>query len=188
MEGQKLPPRASPVLESPLLKRHKIERPSRQLFSNMRFTSPLGSYPIKLDSGDKTGVRELVVPTGNGICNLKILSRSYLDSSAVRTSCYGLLRLYEIPLDDGLQNFLSVKSTHCQKLVTEFPAYHPIGVSAIAPINNKSMITKVKSEINQWALMAVHTTSASWENSGSHIAFLIRPRQGTCLGPILRSS
>ena len=73
-KGQKQPLRTSPVAESPLHKRHKKERPSREQFSDMRFTAPLGSYPIKLDSGDKTGVRVLVVPIGNAISNLEILS------------------------------------------------------------------------------------------------------------------
>ena len=162
-KGQKQPPRASSISESPLLKRHKIERPSSELFSDIRFTAPLGSYPFKLDSGDKTGVSELVVPTGNAICNLEILSLVFGQLNCTDRSCYGRLKLYEIPLDDGLQNFLLVNCTNCHKLVAEFPASPPIGVSAIASINDKSMITKGKSEINQRALMAVHTTSFSWE-------------------------
>ena len=100
----------------------------------------------------------------NAICNLEILSLVFGQLNCTDRSCYGRLRLYEIPLDDGLQNFLLLKCTHCHKLVAEFPASLPIGVSAIASINDKSMITKGKSEINQIALMAVHTTSASWKD------------------------
>ena len=146
------------------MKRHKIERPSSELFSEMRFAAPLGSYPIKVDSGNNTAVRELVVPTGNAICNLEILSLVFGMLNCTDRSCFGRLRLYETPLDDGLQNFLLLKCTHCHKLVAEFPSSLPIGVSALASINNKSLISKGKSEINQRALMAVHTTSASWED------------------------
>ena len=163
-KGQQGPPPASPVSEIPILKRHKIERPSSELFADMRFSAPLGSYPIKIASGDKTSLREMVVPTGNAICNLEILSLIFGQLNCTDRSCYGRLRLYEIPLDDGLQNFLLLKCTHCHELVAEFPATLPIGVSALDTINNNSLITKGKSEINQRALMAVHTTSASWED------------------------
>ena len=47
---------------------------SSELLSETKFTAPHGSYPIKLDSGDKTGVRDLVVPIGITISNLEILS------------------------------------------------------------------------------------------------------------------
>ena len=130
----------------------------------MRFAAPLGSYPIKVASGDKTSLRELVVPTGNAICNLEILSVVFGQLNCTDRSCYGRLRLYEMPLDDGLQSFLLLKCTHCHKLVAEFPATLPIGVSAEDTINNNTLITKGKSEINQRSLMAVHTTSASWED------------------------
>ena len=85
------------------MKRHKIERPSSELFSEMRFAAPLGSYPIKVDSGNNTAVRELVVPTGNAICNLEILSLVFGMLNCTDRSCFGRLRLYETPLDDGLQ-------------------------------------------------------------------------------------
>ena len=48
--------------------------------------------------------------------------------------------------------------------VAEFPTTLHIGCSALDSINNKFVRVKGKSEINQRALMAVHTISASWED------------------------
>ena len=138
--------------------------PPNELFADMRFEAPLCSYPIKVASGDKTSLRELVVPTGNAIFNLEILSVVFGQLNCTDRSCYGRLRLYEMPLDDGLQSFLLLKCTHCHKLVAEFPATLPIGVSAEDTINNNTLITKGESEINQRSLIAVHTTSTSWED------------------------
>ena len=106
----------------------------------------------------------MVVPTGNAICNMEILSLIFGQLNCTDRSCSGRLRLYEMLLQDGLQKFLLLKCTHCHQVVAEFPATLPIGVSPIDAINNKSIFVKGKAEINQRALMAVHTTSASWED------------------------
>ena len=163
-KGQHNPLKTSDVSESPSLKRHKIELPATPIFSEMRFPTPLSSYPIKLASGDKSSLREMVVPTGNAICNMEILSLIFGQLNCTDRSCSGRLRLYEMLLQDGLQKFLLLKCTHCHQVVAEFPATLPIGVSPIDAINNKSIFVKGKAEINQRALMAVHITSASWED------------------------
>ena len=48
--------------------------------------------------------------------------------------------------------------------MAEFPATLFIGASALETINNKPVRCKGKREINQRALMAVHTTSSSCED------------------------
>ena len=163
-KGQQQPPRSCPISNSPHMKRHKVERPRTAMFSDMRFPAPVGTYKIKTVSGEKATMQDLIIPTGNTICNLEILSLVFTQLNCIDRSCSGRLKLYENVLQDGLQRFLLLKCTHCHKVAAEFPATLPIGVSAVDSINNKSMRVKGRSEINKRALMAVHTTSASWED------------------------
>ena len=157
-------PRSIPIIDSPHAKRHKVERPQTAMFTDMRFPTPAGTYQVKTGSGDKAKTLDLIIPTGNSICNLEILSLVFTQLNCIDRSCYGRLKLYERLIQDGLQRFLLLKCTHCHNVVAEFPATLPIGVSALDSINNKSVRVKGQSEINKRALMAVHTTSASWED------------------------
>ena len=109
-------------------------------------------------------MRDLLLPTGNKICNLEILSHVFSQLCCIDRSCYGKLRLYETLIDDGMQNFLLLKCHICHQIAAEFPTSLPIGVSASQSINNKSVRLKGKSEINHLALMAVHTISSNWED------------------------
>ena len=163
-KGQPRPHSAATVSVSPNLKRHKIERPATALFADMSFPTPLGTYPIKIVSGEKTSLREMSVPAGNAICNMEIMSLVFGMLNCTDRSCYGRLRLYQSLFEDGLQSFMLLKCTHCHQVVAEFPTTLPIGVSPLDTINNKSLCVKGKSEINQRALIAVHTTSSSWED------------------------
>ena len=163
-KGQQQPPRIYPMSNSPNMKRHKVERPQTAMFSDMRFPAPVGTYQIKTVSGEKATMQDLIIPTGNTICNLEILSLVFNLLKCIDRSCLGRLKLYESLLQDGLQRFLLLKCTRCHKVAAEFPTTLPIGVSAVDSINNKSMRVKGRSEINKRALMAVHTTSASWED------------------------
>ena len=162
-KGQQ-PPIAFHFETSPLSKRLKFERPKTAMFAEMRFPSPVGSYQIKIGSGSESTTQEVTIPTGNSICSLEILSLVFSQLNCIDRACYGRLRLYERHLQDGLQRFLLLKCTHCHSVVAEFPTTLPLGISALDSINNKSVRVKGKSEINQRALMAVHTTSASWED------------------------
>ena len=163
-KGQERPPQKAPISESPQLKRTKVERPKTPMFTEMRFPVPLGSYKIKTVHGEKETLEDLDVPTGNAICNLEILSIVFSRLNCVDRSCCGRLKLYQMLQQDGLQNFLLLKCTHCHRVTAEFPSTLPIGVSAIDSINSKAMRVKGRSEINQRALMAVHSTSSSWED------------------------
>ena len=145
------------------MKRHKFERPRTAMFSDMLFPAPVGTYLIKTVSGEKAKMQDLIIPTGNTICNLEILSLVFTQLNCIDRSCPGRLKLYESVLQDGMQKFLLLKCTNCHKVAAEFPTILPISVSAVDTINNKSMRVKGGSEINKRALIAVHTTSASWE-------------------------
>ena len=112
----------------------------------------------------ESSTQYLTIPTGNCICNLEILSLVFSQLNCINKACHGRCRLYERPHQDGLQRFLLLKCTHCHSVVAEFPTTLPIGVSALDSINNKSVRVLGKNEINQRALMAVHKTSASWED------------------------
>ena len=156
--------RVVPIIDTPHSKKIKVERPQTAMFSDMRFPTPAGSYKIKTSSGDGSTTQDLTIPTGNSICSLDILSLVFTQLNCIDRSCFGRLKLYERLLQDGLQKFLLLKCTHCHNVVAEFPTSLPIGVSALDSINNKSVRVKGKSEITQRALMAVHTTSSSWED------------------------
>ena len=149
---------------SPRAKRHKLERPQTAMFSDMRFPFAPAPVTVITGSGDKATTQHLAIPNGNSICNMEILSLVFTQLNCVDRTCYGRLKLYERHIQDGLQRFLLLKCTHCHNVVAEFPTTLPIGCSALDSINNKSIRVKGKSEINQRALMAVHTTSASWED------------------------
>ena len=162
-KGQRRP-HSLPIETSPHSKRLKVERPKTALFSEMRFPSPAWSYQIKTGSGLESTSLDVTIPTGNSICNLEILSLVFAQLNCIDRECYGRLKLYERQFQDGLQSFLLLKCTHCHSIVAEFPTTLPIGVAALDSINNKSVRVKGRSEINQRALLAVHTTSASWED------------------------
>ena len=157
-------PPSCPIFESPQTKRYKVGRPKTPMFSDMRFPVPLGTYQIKTVSGEKSSLQDLKVPQGNAICNLEILSLVFSQLNCMDRSCNGRLKLYETLFEDGLQIFFLLKCTHCHRVAAEFPASLPIGVAAVDTINNKSIRVKGKCEINRRALMAVHTTSSSWED------------------------
>ena len=157
-------PRVLNIVDSTHSKKQKVERPKTPMFSDLRFPKPAGSYQIRIDSGDVSSTQDLTIPTGNNICSMEILSLVFEQLNCTNRSCYGRLKLYERLIQDGLQRFLLLKCTHCHNVVAEFPTSLPVGVAALDTINNKSVRSRGKSEINQRALMAVHTTSASWED------------------------
>ena len=82
----------------------------------------------------------------------------------ILNSCKGKMRLYERLIEDGLQKFLLIKCDFCHNVVAEFPASLPIGVPAESCINNKSIRLRGQSDLNLRSLVAVHTTSQSWED------------------------
>ena len=146
------------------MKKQKVERPKTPMFSDLHFPKLVGSYQIRIDSGDASTTQDLKIPTGNNICGMKILSLVFAQLNCTDRSCYGRLKLYERLIQDGLQRFLLLKCTHCHNVVADFPNSLPVGVTALDTINNKTIRSRGKSEINQRVLMAVHTTSASWED------------------------
>ena len=102
--------------------------------------------------------------TGNQIVNLAILTQVFSLLSCVNKSCKGRIRLYEQLLEDGLLKFLLIKCDYCHNVVAEFPASLPIGIPADSCINNKSVRLRGQSDLNLRSLLAIQTTSQSWED------------------------
>ena len=152
------------IVESTHSKKQKVECPKTPMFSDLHFPNPVGSYQIRIDSGDASSTQDLTIPTGNNICSMEILSLVFAQLKCTDRSCDGRLKLYERLIHDGLQRFLLLKCIHCHNVVADFPTSLPVGVTALDAINNKTIRSRGKSEINQRALMVVHTTSASWED------------------------
>ena len=63
-----------------------------------------------------------------------------------------------------MQKFLLIKCDYCHNVVAEFPASLPIGIPADSCINNKSIRLQGQSDLNLRSLLAIHTTSQSWED------------------------
>ena len=118
---------------------------------------------MKLSSDGKEYEKELRPASGNQIINLAILAQVFIQMNCSDKACNGRLHLYEHILQDGLQKFLLVKCGICHRITAEFPSSLPIGVPAEACLNNKSLRVNGQSELNVRSLLAVHTTSQSWE-------------------------
>ena len=157
-------PSAKRSFESPKSARCKPQRPVSALYKDIRFPRELKTFDVKLLSEDSNNTKELRLANGNQIMNLSILSEVFSLLSCQDTQCKGRLRLYEQMLQDGLQKFLLIKCNLCHKVVAQFPTSLPIGVPADACVNNKSLRVKGQSDLNLRSLIAVHTTSQSWED------------------------
>ena len=130
----------------------------------MRFQKERKTYDVKLSSDGKDYEKELRPACGNQIINLAILAQVFIQLNCPNKACKGRLHLYEHVLQDGLQKFLLVKCGICNRITAEFPASLPIGVPAEVCVNNKSLRVNGQSELNVRSLLAVHTTSQSWED------------------------
>ena len=118
---------------------------------------------MKLRTGEKDYAKDLLPASGNQIVNLDILSHVFSLLRCVDKQWKGRIRFYEQLLEDGLQKFLLIKCDYCHLVVAQFPASLPIGVPADSCIN-KSIRVKGQSDLNLRSLLAVHTTSQSWED------------------------
>ena len=130
-----------------------------------RFTSadlPILSTPSPFHSEDSSSGSDS--PSGNQIMNLAILAQVFIQLNCPNKACRGRLHLYEHPLQDGLQKFLLLKCGICHKIAAEFPASSPIGLPAEACVNNTALRVRGQSELNVRSLLAVHSTSQSWED------------------------
>ena len=154
-------PSASPSVSS---KRPKICRPQSELFGEISFPPADKVYTVKTSEGGKMQEQELLVPRGNQIFNLEILSNVFSLLVCPDKSCNGRPRLHQHTSLDGLQRFFLLKCYYCHQIIAEFPASLPIGVSPDQCINDKRALRFGHSEINARALMAVHSTSSSWED------------------------
>ena len=144
-------PSASPSVYS---KRSKICRPQSELFSDIHFPPAEKSYTVKTSNGGKIEEQELLVPRGNQIFNLEILANVFSLLECPNKSCNGRPRL---------QRFFLLKCYYCHTIIADFPAPLPIGASPDKCINTRTYRIG-QSEINARALIAVHSTSASWED------------------------
>ena len=142
----------------------KVVRPSTYLYRDVRFQKEKNTFDVKLSSDGKDYQKELRPASGNQIMNLSILAQVFLQLICPDKSCRGRMHLYEQLMQDGLQKFLLVKCGICHRIAAEFPASLPIGCSAEACINNKSLRVRGQSELNVRSILAVHSTSQSWED------------------------
>ena len=78
-------------------------------------------------------------------------------------NCNVMPRLNQHTSRDGLQRFFLLKCYYCHTIIADFPASLPIGASPDTCINTRTYRIG-QSEINARALIAVHSTSASWED------------------------
>ena len=142
----------------------KFVRPTSSLYKDMHFARETNVVNIKLSADGLDYSKNLSPATSNQIVNLAILNQVFALLSCVYKTCKGKMRLYERLLEDGLQKFLLIKCDYCHNVVAEFPASLPIGVPADKCINNKSLRLRGQSDVNLRSLLAVHTTSQSWED------------------------
>ena len=142
----------------------KVVRPSTYLYKDVRFQQERKTYDVKLSSDQKEYLKELTPASGNQIINLAILAQVFTQLNCSDKACKGRLHLYEHILPDGLQKFLLIKCALCHIIAAEFPASLPIGIPAEACVNNNSVRVRGQSEVNLRSLLAVHSTSQSWED------------------------
>ena len=149
---------------SPGSERVEVIRPTSSLYQDIHFERETLVKNIKLSAEGLEYSKNLSPATSNQIVNLSILSHVFSLLSCVDKTCKGKLHLYEQSLDDGIQKFLRIKCNYCHSVVAEFPASLPIGVTAENCLNNKAICQRGQSDLNLRSLLAVHTTSQSWED------------------------
>ena len=142
----------------------KVVRPKSSLYKDVQFHPDKHQFDVKLSSDGVEYTQELRPVRGNQIMNLSILAKVFSLMICPDRKCHGRVHLYEHLLLDGLQKFLLVKCRVCHRIVAEFPASLQIGIPADACINNKHVRVKGESELNVRSILAVHTTSQSWED------------------------
>ena len=138
-------------------------RPPSELFGNIYFPPAEQTYKVKVSDGSKLGEKPLLVPRGNQIFNLEILSNVFSLLICPNKTCSGRPRLHQHTSRDGLQRFFLLKCYNCHTIIAEFPASLPIGASPDECINN-AVYKPGQSEINARSLIAVHSTASSWED------------------------
>ena len=144
-------------------KRTKISRPPSEIFSNIYFPPADQSHTVKTSEDGKLFDNQLLVPHGNQIFNLEILANVFSLLICPNKSCTGRPRLHQHTARDGLQRFFLLKCNYCHTIIADFPASLPIGTSPDHCVNNAVYLTG-QSEVNPWSLIAVHSTSSSWED------------------------
>ena len=118
-------------------KRLKICRPQTELFGELSFPPADKSYTVKTSEGGEIQEQELLVPRGNQIFNLEILSNVFSLLVCPDMSCNGRPRLHQHTNLDGMQRFFLLKCYYCHQIIAEFPASLQIGASPDQCINNK---------------------------------------------------
>ena len=152
-------------------KRTKLTRPKSELFANVHFPRADESYHVKLSECDTFSNKQLLVPHGNQIFNLEILSNVFTLLNCPDKKCLGKPRLHQHITRDGLQRFFLLKCYRCHKCIADYPASLPIGSPPDGCINTGVHLTGV-SEINARSLIAVHSTGSSWEDFRLTCSFL----------------
>ena len=140
-----------------------LVRPKSAFHKDVPFQHDKCRVDVKLSSEGVEYTKELRPVSGNQIVSLPILAEVFSLLNCPDKKSRGRVHLYEHIMQDGLQKFLLIKCHICHLLVAEFPASLPNGIPADACVNNKSVRVRGQSELNIRSLIAVHTTSQSWE-------------------------
>ena len=86
-------------------KRTKLTRPKSELFANVHFPRADESYHVKFSDCDTFSNKQLLVPHGNQIFNLEILSNVFTLLNCPYKNCLGKPRLHQHITRDGLLRF-----------------------------------------------------------------------------------
>ena len=113
---------------------------------------------------DQVLSRDLYVPQGCQVMDMSILGKVFNLLTCTGKDCSGHSILHQHSYRDGLQSYFLLKCTRCHLIIAEFPNSIPIGSTPVQAINDPHMMTHKKSEVNNRAMLAAHTTSSSWKD------------------------
>ena len=149
-------------------------RPSA-LLQNCHLPRKQLPHDILLKDGEKISTRPMFVPHGSQIMDMDILNTLFRMIKCQQPTCYGSLQLHKYPFTDGLQSYLVLHCERCHSVVARFSTTPHLGETAPQAVNNAQMISKRACEVNTRALLALHTTSSSWQDLRLTFALLDLP-------------
>ena len=145
-------------------KRLTVTSPKSSLFADVQFIRAPVKFPIMMQKDGKRYTQEFTVPSGSQIIDMDILRQVFNLLTCTDRTFTGRLAIYQYAFRDGLQSYLAVKCLTCHIVAIRFPTSLPIGMNPLDAVNDPHMLNRKKSQVNHRALVATHTTSASWND------------------------
>ena len=96
--------------------------------------------------------------------NMEILSCVFHLLRCWELGCTGSLQLHKFPFIDGLQSYFVVHCDRCHCVVARFSSSLHLDESPKQAVNNAKMFSHRPSEVNERALLALHTNSLSLQD------------------------